>query len=64
MAALSREPAAAQLEQVAPLVDAAESLEEQAALALRVDSTGLPWLGVASAGARGASLEAPLACAK
>jgi hypothetical protein len=64
MAALSRELAAPLEQQAAPLVDVAESLEEQAALALRADSAGLPWLGVASGAARGASLAAPLACAK
>ena len=64
MAALSREPVAAPLEQLAPLVSVAESLEEQAALALRADSAGLPWLGMASPAARAASQAAPLACAK
>jgi hypothetical protein len=64
MAVLSREPAAAQLEQLAPLVAVAESFEEQAALALRADSAGLSWLGVASGPARGASQAASLTCAK
>jgi hypothetical protein len=64
MAALSRELAAPSEQLAAPLVEVAESLEEQAALALRADSAGLRWLGVASGAARGASLEVPLACAK
>jgi hypothetical protein len=64
MAALLRELAAPSEQLAAPLVEVAESLEEQAALALRADCAGLPWLGLASGAARGALLEAPLACAK
>ena len=59
-----REMAALLRELAALLVEVAESLEEQAALALRADSAGLVWLGVASGAVRGASLEVPLACAK
>jgi hypothetical protein len=62
MAALAKD-LAAPLEQLAPLVEVAESLEEQALLALQADSAGLPWLGVVLAAARGASLGAALACA-
>jgi hypothetical protein len=64
MAALSRELAAPSEQLAVPLLEVAESLEEQAALVLRADSAGLPWLGLASGAAHGASLEAPLACAK
>jgi hypothetical protein len=64
MAALLRELAVLSEQLAAPLVEVAESLEEQGAPALRADSAGLPWLRLASGADRGASLEAPLACAK